>query len=1108
MEIRQKKKEQTQALTREIQHRRPQPSPVKVTLSPARNIITYTKPQFNMEEWPETLFNLQSCYVQDILGSWHALTPGVVRQILLAPAETAPMFTNLKTGYPTDPRVLVPAHIPSLADATLMCAPLGILLRWWINELQRMYSGLTMPWELQMLVDPEPVLPKERKAVSITDEWLVVQSLAGTNNVKWLHLTREATQLQLLCGWGTKRGFDLEMSGIKIKKNTLEKFSHYSGLYVTLDNNAAYETKKEMSKFPIMKAGMSILLWNARGIARRTFKKNFRQLLKDHDPEVVILTETKVKKSGVEELIENLPFNSFEVVDPVGLSGGILILWNSGVNSITTVTKDRRFIHAVIQVANKAPFFISVIYVSTCFKGRLELWGELINLAPTINLPWLVCGNFNDICFAHEKWGGNPHSVDQMRAYKDTMDMCNLLDLGYTGHKYTWFNKRRNSPIFERFDRFWATPSWIQLYQEAAVQNLPRLSSDHNPLLLSLEKKIQMPGHKTFRFEPMWLSDLAFEPFVISQWAMIQSFLPSKLKDLSKSLSDWASMNYSSIQNQIKRTRARIEGAQIAFQNNPLNSGLFDLEKSLSEELNKLLDQEEVYWATRARTDWLIEGWAANLLKEIYIDKKPNPTPFSKGSFIWKGLGKAWPFFKESIVWDVGDGSIISLWEDKWLMHSYLRDFLSGPVNLSSLALPLSAIHSCSKNQMEEKITFPLSDQLFNLIQSVFFSANKDSHFSSWTLKGKFDSKKAKLAIQSLDNLHAPPFNWELIWKSNTFPKIKTFLWLLAWERIPHRENLSKKIQNFSPKCQFCLVEDETCSHVFSHCTRASEFWNSVTCPSLFSGDDSWLEWLSYNLKLDTITSYSIPWNVMFCFVLWHLWLRRNAWLFSKTNIPLSTAISQCIWAASEFYFSTKYNKESLKPIPIHWSPPPSNFFKVNCDASFVPSTKESGCAVVCRDSRGSWIVGISWKGYLPSSHEAELKAIELGLSLIKNENWQNSILVSDAKRAIDEISSNACMANAPSLLSKCRDLRMDLHLDMLFEKRESNAVADVLARDARSNMNRLNELCILHHPPTVCIEAFERDLTLCNLISSTENNLSPLTGDVPAIIACNIPIN
>ncbi|XP_021740038.1 uncharacterized protein LOC110706423 [Chenopodium quinoa] len=700
------------------------------------------------------------------------------------------------------------------------------------------------------------------------------------------------------------------------------------------------------------------------------------------------------------------------------------------------------------------------------------------------------------------------------------MDICNLLDLGYTGHKYTWFNKRRNSPIFERLDRFWATPSWIQLYQEAVVQNLPRLSCAHLPTIPELKEAVfsigalKSPGEDGFHalfFQKFWetihldcfnlissifhsktiptalnktiiclipkvqnptkitsyrpislvnccykfvsniLARMPFTKFclhyfnfsldtidlimscvtsvsssILINGHLSRSFTPSRglrqgdplspylfiicmeyfsrmihkecdrkswspfrfrvgktnishllfaddvllfgqtdkktLKALASTLSSFYTLSGQKMNDQkssilfsptpqsmidefeqeLNITATSDLGKYLGF---PLSSkkpskrnlqGLVDKlgaklatwkSKSLTKAgrqiliqsslqaipryfmqsiwipkyLNSNLDsicsnflwgssthQKKITWVSwdkvckpkedgglgftkhhqlnsisLAKMCWSVynnKGWAANLLKEIYIDKK------TQSNSIFQGI-----------------------------LHLE-----------SSLALPLSAIHSCSKNQMEEKITFPLSDQLFDLIQSVFFSANKDSHFSSWTLKSKFDSKKAKLAIQSLDNLHAPPFNWELIWKSNTFPKIKTFLWLLAWERIPHRENLSKKIQNFSPKCQFCPGEDETCSHVFIHCTRASEFWNSVTCPSLFSGDDSWLEWLSYNLKLDTITSYSIPWNVMFCFVLWHLWLRRNAWLFSKTNIPLSTAISQCIWAASEFYFSTK----------------------------------------------------------------------------------------------------------------------------------------------------------------------------------------------------------
>ncbi|XP_021721966.1 uncharacterized protein LOC110689488 [Chenopodium quinoa] len=143
---------------------------------------------------------------------------------------------------------------------------------------------------------------------------------------------------------------------------------------------------------------------------------------------------------------------------------------------------------------------------------------------------------------------------------------------------------------------------------------------------------------------------------------------------------------------------------------------------------------------------------------------------------------------------------------------------------------------------------------------------------------------------------------------------------------------------------------------------------------------------------------------------------------FSQSNTPISKIIHQYIWAASEFYFSSECNNESLKPIPTHWSPPPPNFLKINCDASFLNSTKESGCAVVCRDSLGAWVVGLVWRGYHASSHHAELKAIELALKLIKTRNWQNINVYSDAKRVVDEIIAPGCESNVPSTLSKCRD--------------------------------------------------------------------------------------
>uniref|UniRef100_A0A803LZN6 Uncharacterized protein n=1 Tax=Chenopodium quinoa TaxID=63459 RepID=A0A803LZN6_CHEQI len=276
--------------------------------------------------YPETMFNLISFYTEGPTGEWVPITPGLIRNMLLDPKIVPAFMTNMHMEYAEVPLRFVPAHIPSLADIALI-SPLAL--------------------------DLVPVLPKDRKALSITDEWLVLQSVAGTNNVKWMHIVSEANQMRLEAAWGIQKGGTLQMFGAKVKTNSLSMYSHYLERYVVLDNNASQETKIEMLRISDMKPGMSILLWNARGISRDGFKRNIRHLIKDHHPKIVILTETKVSKSSCEDIIDTFPFNSFEVVDPVGLSGGILIMWNSGVISVTTVSKQPRAIHVVVQVRMK-----------------------------------------------------------------------------------------------------------------------------------------------------------------------------------------------------------------------------------------------------------------------------------------------------------------------------------------------------------------------------------------------------------------------------------------------------------------------------------------------------------------------------------------------------------------------------------------------------------------------------------------------------------------------------------------------------------------------------------------------------------------------------------
>lgn len=89
-----------------------------------------------------------------------------------------------------------------------------------------------------------------------------------------------------------------------------------------------------------------------------------------------------------------------------------------------------------------------------------------------------------------------------MRIFNEFLHTANLIDLGFCGPKYTRTNCRDlGSLIRTRIDRAHANPMWLNAYPEAKVTHLPRLTSDHCPILLRTNPK-QVSRQKPFRFEP------------------------------------------------------------------------------------------------------------------------------------------------------------------------------------------------------------------------------------------------------------------------------------------------------------------------------------------------------------------------------------------------------------------------------------------------------------------------------------------------------------------------------------------------------------------------------------------------------------------------------
>ena len=98
-----------------------------------------------------------------------------------------------------------------------------------------------------------------------------------------------------------------------------------------------------------------------------------------------------------------------------------------------------------------------------------------------------MLGDFNEVLSGDDKFGRNDVNLNRALEFKEYLDECNMLDLGFADPKYTCTNSRPITDlILERIDRCFANPSWRTLYSDATVTHLPRIWSDHCPVLLEL----------------------------------------------------------------------------------------------------------------------------------------------------------------------------------------------------------------------------------------------------------------------------------------------------------------------------------------------------------------------------------------------------------------------------------------------------------------------------------------------------------------------------------------------------------------------------------------------------------------------------------------------
>ncbi|XP_026386440.1 uncharacterized protein LOC113281798 [Papaver somniferum] len=151
-----------------------------------------------------------------------------------------------------------------------------------------------------------------------------------------------------------------------------------------------------------------------------------------------------------------------------------------------------------------------------------------------------------------------------MKRKATTRTTKKIQDAGYEGAPFTWSNNRQgNGNTCERIDRALTSFLCIQNFPNTKVSHLPRVGSDHTPLLLNSHPDKQLL-QKPFRCIRSWLSHPSISALVANSWTLPSNSdqnnnIYSKLQLLSSDLSQWNSDVYGNIHKNIKSLNNRID---------------------------------------------------------------------------------------------------------------------------------------------------------------------------------------------------------------------------------------------------------------------------------------------------------------------------------------------------------------------------------------------------------------------------------------------------------------------------------------------------------------------------------------------------------------------
>eukprot|EP00253_Pinus_taeda_P028676 PITA_28676 len=267
---------------------------------------------------------------------------------------------------------------------------------------------------------------------------------------------------------------------------------------------------------------MQLTSWNYRGLGNPTKAEAIKDLLKMEPTDILMLQETKVEGEILLSTSNTKwKFDSGKVVSARGTAGGIGTFWAKNSFSLERSFETQHWIFTELRhTASNLNLALFNMYVPVHYEEKRECWKTLSDFLYYNNPRNIIIGgDLNIILDPKEKRGGTYSRDPFLTIVENIILQRDLVDFKPVKGKYIWTNNRTGeNHIAARLDRFLISNSIMMGKRIVINKILPKLSSDHKPVLLCLKDEEDL-GPLPFRFSPLWVEREGFFEIVQTTWS-------------------------------------------------------------------------------------------------------------------------------------------------------------------------------------------------------------------------------------------------------------------------------------------------------------------------------------------------------------------------------------------------------------------------------------------------------------------------------------------------------------------------------------------------------------------------------------------------------------